>query len=338
MGLRPPTFTGYDTMACMEAAARGEMRLGLCLGGNLFGSNPDANSAWQSLSSLDLLVYLSTSLNTGHAHGLGKETIILPVLARDEEPQATTQESMFNYVRLSDGGPARHEGPRSEVCVIAEVASRTLGDGGAINWREVQDHDAIRRLVANLVPGFGQIADVGQTKEEFSIPGRILHTPKFHTASGKAHFRVHPIPRLEPLGQMQLRMMTIRSEGQFNTVVYEEEDPYRGQTRRDVVLMNEWDIARMNLRADQRVSVTSDTGVLRNVLVRPFDIAVGCCAAYYPEANVLVPREVDPVSRTPAFKSVVVTVAPVVEGATRADAVPLTVGASDTGRSALKAC
>jgi len=27
---------------------------------------------------------------------------------------------------------------------------------------------------------------------------------------------------------------------------------------------------------------------------------------YYPEANVLVPRLADPVSRTPAFKSVVV--------------------------------
>src|SRR5688572_11999347 len=181
MGVHPPTFAGHDTMACVEAAARGEMRFGLCLGGNLFGSNPDAHFARRTLSQIDLLVYLSTSVNTGHAHGLGKETIILPVVARDEEPQATTQESMFNYVRLSDGGPARHEGPRSEVSIIADIAGRTLGDAGPINWREVQDHDAIRRLIANLVPGFGQIADIGETKEEFTIPGRVFHTPKFHT-------------------------------------------------------------------------------------------------------------------------------------------------------------
>ena len=32
--------------------------------------------------------------------------------------------------------------------------------------------------------------------------------------------------------------MTVRSEGQFNTVVYEEEDLYRGQTRRDVILLH----------------------------------------------------------------------------------------------------
>ncbi len=32
--------------------------------------------------------------------------------------------------------------------------------------------------------------------------------------------------------------MTVRSEGQFNTVVYEDEDIYRGQDRRDVILLN----------------------------------------------------------------------------------------------------
>jgi hypothetical protein len=29
---------------------------------------------------------------------------------------------------------------------------------------------------------------------------------------------------------------------------------------------------------------------------------------HYPEANVLVPREVDPLSKTPAFKSIIVTI------------------------------
>ena len=52
--------------------------------------------------------------------------------------------------------------------------------------------------------------------------------------------------------------MTIRSEGQFNTVVYEEEDIYRGQDRRDVILMNRADIDRLGLAVDQRVTVTSE--------------------------------------------------------------------------------
>ena len=81
----------------------------------------------QSLRAWKAWCYLNTTLNTGHAHGLAGETIILPVLARDEEPQPTTQESMFNYVRLSDGGPRRHEGPRSEVEITAQIAECVLG-------------------------------------------------------------------------------------------------------------------------------------------------------------------------------------------------------------------
>jgi hypothetical protein len=49
-------------------------------------------------------------------------------------------------------------------------------------------------------------------------------------------------------------------------------------------------------------------GELRGQLVRPFDVKSGNALMYYPEANVLVPRDVDPRSKTPAFKSVIVEV------------------------------
>ncbi|MEE2894781.1 MAG: molybdopterin-dependent oxidoreductase, partial [Planctomycetota bacterium] len=107
-----PKTPGLDTMACMEAADRGEIDLAVCLGGNLFGSNPDSAFASRALRNVPLVVQLSTTTNTGHCCGLGRETLVLPVLARDEESQPTTQESMFNFVRVSDGGAARHEGPR----------------------------------------------------------------------------------------------------------------------------------------------------------------------------------------------------------------------------------
>ena len=55
---------------------------------------------------------------------------------------------------------------------------------------------------------------------------------------------------------------------------------------------------------------TSDAGTMANILVRPFDIKSGNAAMYFPEANVLVPAAVDPASKTPAFKSVLVTVTP----------------------------
>ena len=306
--LKLPTTPGLDTLACIEEAHTGRLKMGFCLGGNLYGSNPDARFAAQALAKLDTLVYLNTTLNTGHAHGLARETMILPVLARDEEPQPTTQESMFNYVRLSDGGPRRHEGPRSEVQVIAELARATLGPDGPIDWQSMADTGRIRQAIARVVPGFEQLAEIDRTKQEFQIPGRTFHEPVFATADGRAVLHCHSLPELEG-GHGQLRLMTVRSEGQFNTVVYEEEDIYRNQSQRDVILLHPDDITRLGLAEGQRVTVRSEVGSLKRILVRSYpEVRPGNALMYYPEANVLVPRRVDPLSKTPAFKSVLVTV------------------------------
>ena len=301
------TTPGMDTLACMEESAAGKMKLGFCLGGNLYGSNPDSEFAAMAMSKLDLVVYMSTTLNTGHAFGVGKETLILPVLARDEEPQPTTQESMFNFVRLSDGGPRRHTGPLSEIEVIAKLANSVLDDG-PIEWQSMEDTGKIREAIGKVVPGWESISSIADTKTEFQIGGRTFHTPSFPTPSGKAQLHVHDLPELNG-AHNEFRLMTVRSEGQFNTVVYEEHDLYRGQDRRDIILINPSDAQRLSFKHDQRVTVRSETAKLTNILVREFDeIKAGNALMYFPEANRLVSRAVDPQSRTPAFKGVLVTI------------------------------
>ena len=309
-GVSVPTTKGYDTLACIQAAQNSDMDFSFCLGGNLYGSNPDSSATAAAFSKIDTVVYASTTLNTGHAWGTGKETIILPVLARDEEKQSTTQESMFSFVRLSDGGINRHQSLKSEVEVISEIASRVLGNDKLFNWGELEDHNSIRKIISRIIPGYEHIKNIGTTKDEFHIPGRILHTPTFPTESGKAKFIYHSIPNLKPLKKDELQLLSVRSEGQFNTVVYEDEDLYRGQDRRNVVLMNKNDMDRMGFIKDDRVIVKSKTGILDNILARPFDIKKGAVLMYYPEVNSLVSQEVDPQSRTPSFKSTLVTVQP----------------------------
>lgn len=335
-GVKLPDWPGMDTLSCMQAAHEGGVRFALCLGGNLFGCNPDSRFMHEAFARMDTVAYMSTTLNTGHAWGRGRETIILPVLARDEELQATTQESMFNYVRLSDGrgsAPARHEGPRSEVDIIASIAHATLGAQPApIHWPDLTSHARLRQLIARIVPGYQGLRAIDQTRQEFTIPGRVFHEPKFPTATGRASMHVINLPPLlgdspipsksgqnssgappwvaEANGSPNFRLMTIRSEGQFNTVVYEEEDIYRGQERRDVILMNIADIQQMGLGIDQLVTVRSNGAAMPNIRVREGALPRGNCAMYYPEANVLIPRIADPMSRTPAFKSVAVSVEP----------------------------
>ena len=141
-----------------------------------------------------------------------------------------------------------------------------------------------------------------------TMHGRTLHEPSFPTATGKAQLHVHDLPKLQG-GDGALRLMTVRSEGQFNTVVYEEEDIYRQQDRRDVILISPADIEKLGLAPDQRVTVSSVAGSLPNIVVRSFDrIRPGNALMYYPEANVLVPRRVDPSSKTPAFKGIVIEI------------------------------
>jgi anaerobic selenocysteine-containing dehydrogenase len=257
-----------------------------------------------------MIVYLNTTLNTGHAHGVAKETIVLPVLARDEEAQPTTQESMFNYIRLSDGGPARHVGPRSEIEIIGELGRRLLGSDGPIDWYQLAQSGQIRQAIARIIPGWEQIGQIDRTKQEFQISGRRLAEPQFPTPTGRAQLHVHDLPGLAG-ADGQFRLMTVRSEGQFNTVVYEDYDLYRGQDRRDVILIHPSDLDRLGIRPGARVSVRSEIGVLNNIVAKAYDsIKAGNVLMYYPEANAVVPRRVDPRSRTPAFKNVAVIVEP----------------------------
>ncbi len=302
-GVRLPQSDGLDTLACVRRAEEGRIGFAWHLGGNLYGSCPDSAAAHRALSKIGTTVFLSTTLNSGHILGRGRESIILPVRARDEEEQATTQESMFNFVRLSDGGKARLDGPRGEVRVIAEIARRVLGEG-PLDWDSMERHEHIREAIGAIIPGYEAIGEIDRTRREFQIEGRTFHEARFATESRRAVLHAVEPPSGPALGELDLRLMTVRSEGQFNTVVYEEEDVYRGQERRDVILMNRIDMDRLGLSRDDRVTVSSEAGSMSDLLVREVDIRAGNAAMYYPEANVLVPRKVDGASKTPAFKNV----------------------------------
>ena len=296
---------GYDTYAGMAAAHDGRIDAAIMLGGNLWGSNPDSVWATTALGSIGTTVSLTTKLNQGHFQGRGRTSIVLPVLARDEEQQATTQESMFNYVRVSEGGEPNVDGEmRSEVAILASLAQGILPTD-RFDWAEITSHDALRAAIADTVPGYQELA--GSSSREFTIPGRVMHGPSFPTVDSRAHF--HSVDLPSRTDDDSFTMMTIRSEGQFNTVVYDEEDLYRGNTRRDVVMMSADDARGLGVGEGDPVIVSNATGTMR-VHAAIVDIRSGNLAMYYPEANVLVGHERDPESLTPAFKAVRVHLRP----------------------------
>jgi molybdopterin-dependent oxidoreductase alpha subunit len=295
-----PQGKGFDTMAAMQAADAGDIDAAIIMGGNLFQATPDSGWARGAFDQIGFKLFLTTTINRGHIEGVDSgESLILPVTARDEEWQPTTQESMFNYVRLSDGGIDRLDNVRPEVAIIADLAARMLPDS-PVDWAAFQQHKTIREAIARIVPGMEPFADIDVAKREFHIANRLLHTPVFHTDDGKAHFVTRPTPIAHT---SPLMLTTVRSEGQFNTIIYERTDSYRGGADRWTVMLSEADIAEHGLLDGGTANLCSADGRMEGVTIKAFDLAKGSVMAYYPEANVLTGKAVDPRSKTPSFKA-----------------------------------
>jgi molybdopterin-dependent oxidoreductase alpha subunit len=312
---------GYHTRALIEAAEAGKVDALLCLGGNLYAANPDLAQAKRAIAHIETVIYLATKPNLGHFHGLAqKNTIIIPVLNRFENPHKTTVESGNNFVRLNEVGHTHLKKADliSEVAFLTELAHRLHGDR-PVNWRKLQDTQYVRQLIAKTIPGYEKIATIDQTKEEFTITGRILTEPKFPTASGKASMFATPLPNLElpsveSFGASNfakgvvMTLMTGRSYSQHNTVVYRTADKYRGIPHRNCILMNRLDAEAAGFSAHQRVSVQGDAGRMDEVEVIYGAVRTGAAFMFYPEVNAIFKARIEKRSGTPAYKRVPVLV------------------------------
>lgn len=299
-----PQAPGLDTMACIQASKRGDMDFAFLLGGNLLASNPDTDFATEALDNIPFKCFINSTLNMGHVRGVNQECLIFPIRVRDEEQQTTTQESMFNFVRHSDGGINRFPQLRAESDLICSIAERVIPKK-RFDFTPLRQHQTVRNLIAKVVPGFAKLGKNESNKEEFHIDGRLLHSPRFATSNQLAKFIHHPLPSWQ---NDTFYLTSVRSEGQFNSIIYHEEDSYRGQTSRKVVLMHPDDIGQQGLQSGQRVTVQSEVGKITDLELRPFDIHRGNVMMYYPEANQLIPIHMDKSSKTPSFKSVRVQV------------------------------
>jgi molybdopterin-dependent oxidoreductase alpha subunit len=312
---------GYDTQALIEAADAGKVDTLICLGGNLYGANPDSEKVKRALGKIKTIIYLATKPNLGHFHGLAaQQTIIIPVLNRFENPHKTTVESGNNFVRLNDEGQTHLKNADliAEVDFLTELAHRLLGEY-PVNWRKLQDTKYVRELIAQTIPGFAQMANIDETKEEFTIEGRIFNQPHFATPSGKAKMFVTPLPKLtlpqpEEFGVnnyshgIVLALMTGRSYAQHNTVVYQTQDKYRGVPHRHCIIINPLDAIASGFSEHQRVTVKGNVSQLENIEIIYGEVRPGSALMFYPEVNVIFNAPLETRCGTPAFKRVPVLV------------------------------
>lgn len=316
-GFKPPRHHGHDAVAAMEAIDDGRSKVLICLGGNFAIALPDPERCAAGMRKLELAVHLGTKLNRSHLL-VGKQSIILPVLGRTERdiqasgPQVVTVEDSMSMVHASRGKltPAS-ENLLSESAIIAGIAMATL-PASKVPWLElIADYDRIRDAIEGVFPDFRDY------NARIRIPGgfRLPLPPterKWTTPSGKAEFLIFDGLEEDPVlsDETILKLATIRSHDQYNTTIYGLNDRYRGVFgRRDVLFANEADLAARGLAHGDLVEIETalPSGAPRRLTLTAivYDIARGSVAAYYPEANGLVPLDYqDKESGTPSYKSV----------------------------------
>jgi anaerobic selenocysteine-containing dehydrogenase len=205
---------------------------------------------------------------------------------------------------------------RSEPAIVAGIARATLPNT-KLPWMElIADYDKIRDLIEQTVAGFEDFNTRIRVPGGFRLP--LPPTERqWHTPTGKAMFSVYSGVKedADVLGaENVLRLITIRSHDQYNTTIYAMDDRYRGVFgRRDVLFMNQEDMAAHGIEHGDLVDIETLTAgrplKLKNITAIVYNIAKGSVAAYYPEANVLVPLDyIDKESGTPSYKSVPVRV------------------------------
>jgi formate dehydrogenase major subunit len=322
-GISAPREHGYDSTEAMHAMARGEVDVFVSLGGNLAMANSDTATMEEGLKRTGLTVHISTKPNRSHVvHG--KTSIILPTLGRTDKDDKHPGGDQFLTVENSMSVVSRTQGRLTPVSdhllaepvLLARIAEAALGPQHPVDWKAMaDDYDVIRDHASRVIPGTEDFNRRVRTKYGFVLPNPPRDERSFATAQGRAQFTTRSLEYLVP-PEGHLVLQTMRSHDQYNTTFYGLDDRYRGISGgRRVILINPDDLGPAGVEDGELVDVISvfngEERRAEKFRMVAYPTARGCVAAYYPEANALVHRDlVARESNTPGFKAVMVRFEP----------------------------
>ena len=322
-GFEPPRRKGLDTVGTVEGVIDGSVRGFIGLGGNFVRAAPETQRLEQAWRQLRLSVQVATKLNRSHLV-CGEVSLLLPCLGRLERDvqasgeQLVTTEDSTACIHASRGThPPAGPGLRSEPAIVAGIAMATLAPDPRLPWQDwVDDYARVRDAIEATYP------------DQFRDFNARLHTPggfprpngardrRWDTPSGKAEFVVPSTLDASGLGDGELlRLVTLRSNDQFNTTIYGYRDRFRGiEGTRRVVLVGEEDMRRLDLREGELVALEAEYGdgiarAVGGLRVTRYDLPAGCVVGYYPECNPLLASHHHAIdAHVPAGKSIPVRI------------------------------
>ena len=322
----PPRTKGWDTVEASEAVLCGEAQAFVGLGGNFVRAIPDHARMEPVWRKLPLTVHIATKLNRTHLLP-GETSYLLPCLGRIERddqasgPQAVSMEDSFSHI-YGSRGRVEPASPHllSEPAIVAALALSTLAPNPKVPWAKwVGNYDLIRTAIEDTYPEL--FANFNQrlfTPGGFWKGNAAAHR-QWKTKSGKAEFNAPTTLNAAGFdeGDGRFRLVTLRSNDQFNTTIYGYYDRFRSiRGTRDIVMMGRADQARLGVKEGDKVALLGDAGDghdgvrrIDGLTVVDYEIPEGCLGMYYPESNVLIALSHNAEeSHVPAAKAVPVRV------------------------------
>ena len=308
-GFDVPSEPGLTTVDFLEAAGRGELDALYCIGGNFLETLPDPARVAGALAKIPLRIHTDLVVTSQMLVEPADVAYILPSRTRYEQRDGGTETSTERRVIYSP------EIPRDDIGEAASEWELLLALARAVRGEEAAKVDfpdgaAIRADIERAVPSYRGIAALAKQGDQFQWGGRHLCADgAFPTADGKAHLQSvlpHPIaPRAVDGDSARRFLLATRRGKQFNSMIQREVDSLTGASR-DHLFMAAADAARLGLRQDDPIELTSATGRFRGRVFLA-EVALGTLQGHWPEVNGLLAAEVlEPASRVPDYNAEVV--------------------------------
>ncbi|WP_068672060.1 FdhF/YdeP family oxidoreductase [Oceanobacillus sp. Castelsardo] len=265
-----------------------KLKLYYMSGGNFLETMPNPDFVKDCLENIDIRVHQDIILNTSTLLDANEAVLVLPAMTRYEQPGGGTSTSTERMVYFSPEikGP-RIEEARSEWEIYVELAKRVKPESKhLIDFKNAEE---IRGEIAQAAPNYDGIQYLKNRGDVFQWGGAWLCEGGIcPTSDGKGNLISVELPELrKPEGHFYV---TTRRGKQFNSMIYDEKDPFNDADRYDV-LINENDGRELNIQEGDAIVVYNQYGTF-NGRAKFVPLKEGNIEVHWTEGNDLIPKGV----------------------------------------------
>jgi molybdopterin-dependent oxidoreductase alpha subunit len=292
-GFPIPDWPGLTAVEMVEAAARDQLDLFYCVGGNFLRTLPEPDHVARAMQHPGMRVHQDIILTDQMLLPARDEVILLPAKTRYEQDDGGIETTTERRIAFSPEIPRQVGEARAEWKILRDVAQAAYPERAALldgenGWK-------LREEIARVVPFYDGIQGLRKTGDAVQYGGaRLCDDGKFATVDGYAHFRAVAVPtsavrssRSPANGEAKPRFVVSTRRGkQFNTLIYDEIDPLTGAGR-DAVFIHPEDAVGLGLARGDRIALVNELGRYEGT-VFPAPIARGNLQIHWPEGNIII--------------------------------------------------